>query len=99
MNLWRVRVLVVLLALRAVLQLLPADAEDVERLAVETALLFVPETARVLATAGVPVVVVIYVQVVLVDAPVHARVLATQGVRTALQGARIHVMPVATETV
>lgn len=68
MNLWRVRVLVVLLALRAVLQLLPADVADAERHAVETALLFVPETARVLATAGVPVVVVIYVQVVLVDA-------------------------------
>lgn len=57
----------VLLALRAVLQLLPADVADAERHAVETALLFVPETARVLATAGVLVVVVIYVQVVLED--------------------------------
>lgn len=55
----------VLLALRAVLQLLPADAEDVERLAVEIALQFVPETARALATAVVLVAVVIYVQVVL----------------------------------
>lgn len=65
MNLWRVRVLVVLLALRAVLQLLPADVADAERHAVETALLFVPETARVLAMVGVLVAVVIYVQVVL----------------------------------
>lgn len=99
MNLWRVRVLVVLLALRAVLQLLPADVADAERRVVEIALVFVLETARVLATAGVLVAVVIYVQVVLADVPVHAMVLATQGVRTALQGARIHVMPVATETV
>lgn len=99
MNLWRVRVLVVLLALRAVLQLLPADVAVAELHALQTALQFVPETVRVLAMAGVLVAVVIYVQVVLADVPVHARVLATQGVRTALQGARIHVMPVATETV
>lgn len=63
MNLWRVRVLVVLLALRAVLQLLPADVADAERHALQTALLFVPETARVLAMAGVLVAVVIYVRV------------------------------------
>lgn len=67
MNLWRVRVLVVLLALRAVLQLLLADVADAERHALQTALQFVPETARVLATAGVLVAVVIYVQVVLED--------------------------------
>ena len=51
----------VLLALRAVLQLLPADAEDVERLAVEIALQFVPETARALATAVVLVAAAICV--------------------------------------
>ena len=73
MNLWRVRVLVVLLALRAVLQLLPADVADAERHAVETALLFVPETARVLATAGVLVVAAICVP----DVPV-APAVATQ---------------------
>lgn len=67
MNLWRVRVLVVLLALRAVLQLLPADVADAERHALQTALLFVPETARVLATAGVLVAVAIYARVAAVD--------------------------------
>ena len=95
MNLWRVRVLVVLLALRAVLQLLPADVADAERHAVETALLFVPETARVLATAGVLVAVVICVPDVPEVALEHVRVGARQLAADFVTGAAIHVIRIA----
>lgn len=54
----------VLLALRVVLQLLPADVADAERHAAETALLCVPEDALAFAMAGVLVVAATYVQVV-----------------------------------
>lgn len=59
-NLWRVRVLVVLLALQAVLRLLLADVVDVERHVLQIVLQFVLEIARALAMVGVLVVVPIY---------------------------------------
>lgn len=67
MNLWRVRVLVVLLALQVVLLHPLETAAVAERHVLQIALQFVPETVRVLAMAGVLVAVVIYVQVVLAD--------------------------------
>lgn len=64
MNLWRVRVLVVLLALRAVLQLLPADVVVAELHALQTALQFVLEIAKAIVMAGVLVLAATYVQAV-----------------------------------
>lgn len=55
----------VLLALRAVLQLLPGDVADAELLALQIAPPYVLEIAKALAMAVVLVAVVIYVQVVL----------------------------------
>lgn len=51
----------VLLALRVVLQLLPADVADAEHHAAETALLCVPEIAKALAMAVVLVAAAICV--------------------------------------
>lgn len=85
----------VLLALRAVLQLLPGDVADAELLALQIAPPYVLETAKELVMVGVLVAVVICVPDVPEVALEHVQVGARQLAADFVTGAAIHVIRIA----